>query len=126
MVDAIDPLRHKDCFLLVRQCLCMVSHYIAKACQHAQTLRNFWMHCTINIVQQVQCFTDQFVAFLQVALLDFVLPSCIEVKSITCLLKKQYLEIQIDKDYIKNSFYIILFSNKKLLSLIKQYLNSSR
>lgn len=88
MVNAVNSLRHENCLLLVCHGLSMLPHDVVEASKHAKALGNLGMHGTIHIVEQVQSFADQFVTFLEVALLDLGLASRVEVVRITRLKRR--------------------------------------
>lgn len=63
----------------------MLSCYIAQTRHHTETLRDFSVHSAIHVVQKVEGFSDQLVAFRDGARLDLVLAGCVEVVGVGCL-----------------------------------------
>lgn len=82
MVNTVDPLGHEDGFLLTAHGLHVISHDVVESSQHAETLCNLWMHCTINIVEKIESFRDQFITIFQVTLLLKVFGLSISSKSV--------------------------------------------
>ena len=66
MVNPVDSFGHKDSLLLEGHGLTVFTHYIVKSGKHAETLCNFGMHGTIDVIQKIQGFTDQFVTILEI------------------------------------------------------------
>ena len=65
--------------------LIVVAHDVAEASKESGARCNLWMHCTVDIVQQVQRLTNQFVAIVKQTLLDLGLTTCEDVVRITRL-----------------------------------------
>ena len=63
----------------------IVTHDIVQPGQKTCTGRYLWVHGTIDIVQKVESFTDQFVPITEVALLNFVLAAGEHMVRIWCL-----------------------------------------
>ena len=66
MVNPVNSFGHKDSLLLEGHGLTVFTHYIVKSGKHAETLCNFGMHGTIDVIQKIQGFTDQFVTILEI------------------------------------------------------------
>lgn len=65
--------------------LSIISHNIIQSCQQPQTSSYLRMHGSIDIVQEIQCLTDQVVPVFQQTLLYLCLTTCEEMISIRCL-----------------------------------------
>lgn len=85
MIDAVDTFRHEDGLLLDGHGLRMIAHDVIQPSQHSQTLGDLRVHGAVHVVEQVQRFVDQFVAFFEEALLNFVLSSCVEIVRVASL-----------------------------------------
>ena len=65
--------------------LAVVTHDVAEPSKESGACSNLGMHCTVDVIQQVQCLTNQLVAFVKQTLLDLGLATCEYMVSITCL-----------------------------------------
>jgi len=50
--------------------LIIVAHDVAEACKESGARRNLRMHCTVDVIQQIQRLTNQLVAVVKQSLLD--------------------------------------------------------
>ena len=69
--------------------LAVVSHDVAEPRKESGARCNLWMHRTVDIIQQIQCLTNQLVAFVKETLLDLGLTAREHVIGITRLTQQQ-------------------------------------
>lgn len=79
MIYPVNSLRHENSLLLSGKSLPVIAHYVIQPSEHSETLRDLRMHSAVDVVQQIQCFADQFVSVLQVSLLNLALTCRVKV-----------------------------------------------
>ena len=66
MINAINSFGHEDDLLLAAHGLHVVPHNVVESSQHAEAISHLYMHGTINIVEMIESFRDEFIAIFQV------------------------------------------------------------